>query len=98
VQAKKMKAGLRMASGKGGIDPAALAVASLAAAVSVIAPSGPYGPASMMIGLTILVAISHTTSIRIGTNRKVLLSARFARSSRCLCWVIRWNAPSQVTR
>src|SRR5688572_7865520 len=41
----------------GGIDPAALAVASLAAAVSVIAPPGPYGPASMMIGATILVVI-----------------------------------------
>jgi hypothetical protein len=41
----------------GGIDPAALAVASLAAAVSIIAPPGPYGPASMMIGATILVVI-----------------------------------------
>lgn len=42
---------------KGGIDPAALAVASLAAAISAIAPPGPYGPGSIMIGLTILAVI-----------------------------------------
>jgi uncharacterized BrkB/YihY/UPF0761 family membrane protein len=41
----------------GGIDPAALAAAALAAAISTIAPSGPYGPASMVIGITILLLI-----------------------------------------
>jgi hypothetical protein len=45
------------ASRRGGIDPAALAAASLAAAISVIAPPGPYGPGSMVIGATILVVI-----------------------------------------
>ena len=43
--------------GKGGIDPAALAVASLAAAVSVMAPPGPYAPGSILIGATILLFI-----------------------------------------
>jgi hypothetical protein len=42
---------------RGGIDPAALAAASLAAAVSVIAPPGPYGPASIIIGLTMLLVV-----------------------------------------
>lgn len=41
----------------GGIDPAALAAASLAVAISAIAPPGPYTPTSMMIGATILVLI-----------------------------------------
>lgn len=40
-----------------GIDPAALAIASLAAAVSVVAPPGPYGPSSLIIGGTILSVI-----------------------------------------
>jgi hypothetical protein len=51
------ESGLTMPDKKGGIDPAALAVAALAAAVSVIAPPGPYGPACMMIGATILCVI-----------------------------------------
>ncbi len=42
---------------KGGIDPAALATASLAAAISVVAPPGPYAPGSMIIGATILLFI-----------------------------------------
>lgn len=41
----------------GGIDPAALAAATLAAAISTIAPAGPYGPVGVMIGATILVLI-----------------------------------------
>lgn len=41
----------------GGIDPAALAVASLAAAVSVISPPGPYSPGSMLIGIAVLAVI-----------------------------------------
>ena len=41
----------------GGIDPAALAAAALAAAISSIAPPGPYGPVSMIIGATILLLI-----------------------------------------
>ena len=41
----------------GGIDPAALAAASLAVAISAIAPPGPYGPGSTMIGATILFLI-----------------------------------------
>ena len=45
------------ANRKGGIDPAALAVASLASAISVVAQPGPYGPASTMIGVTILAVI-----------------------------------------
>lgn len=43
---------------RGGIDPAALAAASLAAAVAVIAPPGPYGPGSIPIGITILLLIT----------------------------------------
>jgi len=42
---------------KGGIDPAALAIASLAAAVSVIAPPGPYGPRCLIIGVTIICVV-----------------------------------------
>lgn len=42
---------------RGGIDPAALAAASLAAAVSVLAPEGPYKPLGAVIGLTIAVLI-----------------------------------------
>ena len=42
---------------RGGIDPAALAAAALAAAISSIAPPGPYGPVSMIIGATILFLI-----------------------------------------
>lgn len=41
----------------GGIDPAALAAATVAAAISTIAPAGPYGPVGMMIGATICVLI-----------------------------------------
>jgi hypothetical protein len=44
-------------SKSGGIDPAALAAASLAAAVSVLASAGPYAPGSMFIGVTILSLI-----------------------------------------
>jgi len=42
---------------RGGIDPAALAAASLAAAVSVMAPEGPYKPMGVVIGFTIAVLI-----------------------------------------
>src|SRR5437763_68131 len=42
---------------KGEIDPAALAVAALAAAVSVIAGLGAYTPRCSMIGITILFVI-----------------------------------------
>lgn len=42
---------------RGGIDPAALAAASLAAAVSVLAPEGPYKPLGAVIGLTIAMLI-----------------------------------------
>jgi len=42
---------------KGEIDPAALAVAALAAAVSVIAGLGTYTPRCSMIGVTILLVI-----------------------------------------
>jgi hypothetical protein len=41
----------------GGIDPAALSAATLAAAISAIAPAGPYGPVAMMIGATVLILI-----------------------------------------
>lgn len=41
----------------GGIDPAALAAATLASAVATIAPSGPYGPASIIFGAAILLLI-----------------------------------------
>jgi hypothetical protein len=41
----------------GGIDPAALAGAALAGALTVSAPPGPYAPASMVIGLTLLLVI-----------------------------------------
>lgn len=42
---------------KNEIDPAALAIVALAATVSVIAPSGPYGPGCMMIGVTIFCVV-----------------------------------------
>jgi hypothetical protein len=41
----------------GGIDPAALAAASLAAALGALAPPGPYAPTSVVIGATILCLI-----------------------------------------
>ena len=41
----------------GGIDPAALAAATLAVAISAIAPPGPYSPIGSVIGLTVLVLI-----------------------------------------
>ncbi len=40
-----------------GIDPAALAAAALAAAISSVAPPGPFGPISMVVGGTILLLI-----------------------------------------
>jgi hypothetical protein len=40
-----------------GIDPAALAAAAIVAALTVIAPPGPYGPNSMIIGATILLLV-----------------------------------------
>ena len=46
-----------MTSNKNEIDPAALAVVALAAAISVIAPRGPYGPGCMMFGVTILCVV-----------------------------------------
>ncbi|HEX2331574.1 MAG TPA: hypothetical protein VHI32_00225 [Burkholderiales bacterium] len=42
---------------QGGIDPAALAAATLAAAVSVISPPGPYNPGSSLIGVVVLAVI-----------------------------------------
>lgn len=42
---------------KGGIDPAALAIAAFAAAASLAAPSGPYDPTSMVMGVTILSVV-----------------------------------------
>ncbi len=50
------ESGLRIRK-KGEIDPAALAVAALAAAVSVIAGLGAYTPRCSMIGVTILFVI-----------------------------------------
>jgi hypothetical protein len=41
----------------GGIDPAALAVAVFAGALSVFAPQGPYSPGSILTGLTLLFVI-----------------------------------------
>jgi len=40
-----------------GIDPAALAVAALAVAITVIAPPGPYAPGSMIVGATVLLFV-----------------------------------------
>ena len=60
---------------RGGIDPAALAAASLAAAVSVIAPPGPYGPPSFAIGATILLLI---TSYDIDPHRSATQSLAYA--------------------
>jgi len=60
---------------RGGIDPAALAAASLAAAVSVIAPPGPYGPPSIAIGATILLLI---TSYDIDPHRSATQSLAYA--------------------
>jgi hypothetical protein len=41
----------------GGIDPAALAAATLSATISAIAPAGPYGPIGMIVGATMFVLI-----------------------------------------
>jgi hypothetical protein len=41
----------------GGIDPAALAAASLASAISTIAQPGPYTLVSLMVGATILILV-----------------------------------------
>lgn len=60
---------------RGGIDPAALAAASLAAAVSVMAPEGPYKPMGMVIGFTIAVLIF---AYDIDPNRTRVQSAAFA--------------------
>lgn len=42
---------------RGGIDPAALAAASLASAVSTIVQPGPYTPVTLIVGLTILFVV-----------------------------------------
>ncbi|MDE1546914.1 hypothetical protein PTW32_15970 [Dechloromonas agitata] len=42
---------------RGGIDPAALAAATLASAVSTIAQSGPYTPISSVVAISILCVI-----------------------------------------
>jgi hypothetical protein len=42
---------------RGGIDPAALAAASLASAISTIAQPGPYTPVTAVLGLTILFVV-----------------------------------------
>lgn len=42
---------------RGGIDPAALAAATLSAAISVISPPGPYSPGGALIGLAVLAVI-----------------------------------------
>lgn len=42
---------------RGGIDPAALAAASLASAISIMAQPGPYTQLSLVVGFTILVLI-----------------------------------------
>src|SRR3954462_6737704 len=39
---------------RGGIDPAALAGAALAGALTVFTPPGPWAPGSMIVGLTLL--------------------------------------------
>ena len=41
----------------GGIDPAALAAATLSAAITVFAPPGPYSPGGMLVGITVLAVI-----------------------------------------
>lgn len=41
----------------GGIDPAALAAASLASAVATLAQSGPYTPVTTILGITILFLV-----------------------------------------
>jgi hypothetical protein len=41
-------------SRRGGIDPAALAGVALAGALTVLAPSGPWAPGGMIVGLTLL--------------------------------------------
>ena len=67
-----------MASGAsrvGGIDPAALAAATLAAAISAIAPPGPYSPIGMMIGATILVLVA---AYDVDPHRSRLQSSAFA--------------------
>lgn len=42
---------------RGGIDPAALAAATLAPAISTIAQPGPYGPTSIILGVAVLLLI-----------------------------------------
>jgi hypothetical protein len=70
------ESGLTMPDKKGGIDPAALAIAALAAAVSVIAPPGPYGPACMMIGITILwVIFAYDVEPHRGPGKNLAFSA-----------------------
>jgi hypothetical protein len=41
----------------GGIDPAALAAATLSAAITVFSPPGPYSPGGMLVGITVLAVI-----------------------------------------
>ncbi len=52
-----MSAESELTKRRGGIDPAALAAACLSAAVSVLAPPGPFGPGSILIGFTILCVV-----------------------------------------
>jgi hypothetical protein len=52
TRAEKEKERLR-----GGIDPAALAAASLASAISTIAQPGPYTPVTMVVAVTLLLLI-----------------------------------------
>lgn len=59
----------------GGIDPAALAAATLAAAVSTIVQSGPYTPLSGVVGVSILALIR---AYDVDAHRTKFQSAAFA--------------------
>lgn len=65
-----------MTNNKNEIDPAALAVVALAAAISVIAPRGPYGPGCLIIGVTILgVVFAYDVVPRRAKRQSVAYSA-----------------------
>jgi len=68
----------------GGIDPAALAAATLAGAISLMGPAGPYEPPSMVMGGTLLALLY---GYDVHPYRRAPQSLAFSAVSG-LCWML----------
>jgi hypothetical protein len=77
----------------GGIDPAALAAATLAGALSLMGPEGPYKPPSMVMGGTLLTLLyGYDFEPDRGKRQSVAFSAVSG-----LCWMLFLGFPLEYS-